>query len=267
MIDAEFRGKLGQEDNKAHSRSEDLLTSTVFGLLRYLPAKRGICEALRRSQKYCAVKKNIVENGGNVWPELDRVSHFDVEFWPHFGPYGEPDLLLWLRDDTMADVAVVVIEAKLYAPKSSRASEDDVAEAEGLGSDQLVKYWYGAKQYKKTEGRPLFEVYLTAHSGPPLEDLEESQRGAPEMHLRWMAWQDIWFVLRDYEGPSLEKAVAYDLVRLLEHKGLRGFAGFRGKSVATSLGSSRFWEKPKWFSQTQRGMRENGRFWRHNDQR
>ena len=37
MIFAELQGKLGQHHSRAHERAEDVLTSTVFGLLRYMP--------------------------------------------------------------------------------------------------------------------------------------------------------------------------------------------------------------------------------------
>ena len=46
MIEAVVRGNLGRNQVWAHERSEDLLTSTVFGLLRYLPPGQGIIEFL-----------------------------------------------------------------------------------------------------------------------------------------------------------------------------------------------------------------------------
>ncbi|HUX02753.1 MAG TPA: hypothetical protein VMY35_17460, partial [Phycisphaerae bacterium] len=50
MIEADLRGKLGRDASLAHDRAEDLLTSTVFGVLRYIPERTGVFPALMRSR-------------------------------------------------------------------------------------------------------------------------------------------------------------------------------------------------------------------------
>ena len=47
MIFAELHGKLGTDYSLAHERAEDLLTSSAFQLLRYLPPQRGLVALLR----------------------------------------------------------------------------------------------------------------------------------------------------------------------------------------------------------------------------
>ena len=70
--------------------------------------------------------------------------------------YGEPDLLLTLRDQAGCPVALVIIEAKLHSPKSGRAGEDDELTDEGAADpDQLVSYWRGLQRLSGFAGTPL----------------------------------------------------------------------------------------------------------------
>lgn len=48
MLFAERHGKLGRDGSLAHDRAEDLLTSTAFQLLRYLPPHDGLFAVLNR---------------------------------------------------------------------------------------------------------------------------------------------------------------------------------------------------------------------------
>src|SRR4051812_6030838 len=117
MIFAELHRKLGENYSRAHERAEDLLTSTVFGLLRYLPPTDGLLAVLQRARGL------VREEGAKTRP---RPGRFDVEgitavrldFWPRWPGHGEPDLLLRLLDGAGAVRAVVLIEAKLHSPKS-----------------------------------------------------------------------------------------------------------------------------------------------------
>src|SRR4051812_26314321 len=53
MIFAELHGKLGEDYSRAHERAEDLLTSTVFGLLRYLTPADGLLAVLGHARWMC----------------------------------------------------------------------------------------------------------------------------------------------------------------------------------------------------------------------
>src|SRR4051812_38742033 len=101
MIDADLRGKLSRDGTNAHSRSEDLLTSTVFGLLRYISPAAGMIEVMRRVRRAWhdpADGTTRCDPSGTVWLELAVAAGYDVHYWPRFGRWGQPDLLIVFRD-------------------------------------------------------------------------------------------------------------------------------------------------------------------------
>src|SRR5260221_1764908 len=154
MIFAEIHGKLGADCSRAHDRAEDLLTSTVFGLLRYVPAEPGLLSLLRRARPI-----RLSEAGGSLvresdWIDVQGISTFDVEFWPSFGRFGQPDLLLRLRDKSGSVQQMCLVELKLHAPKSGSAFTDGDSDAiaddtpeEAPDPDQLVKSWQGLRRH------------------------------------------------------------------------------------------------------------------------
>lgn len=97
MLLAHRHGKLRRGEDLASARdivawNEDLITSYVFGLLRYLPAERGLSRLLR-----------------SVVPMIPIAGSIEVSAWPSQGGI-EPDAVL------LADAFTCVIEAKWDAP-------------------------------------------------------------------------------------------------------------------------------------------------------
>src|SRR5688572_5066022 len=152
MIFADMRGKLGDHCARAHERGEDVLTSTVFGLIRYLPIEEGLLRVLRRVRPVVKDDENPTLRSDAAWIDTRHVRTARVEFWPSFEAFGEPDVLLWLEDESGARLHVVLIEAKYLSPKSGRAEEDEVLEDERPHGDQLVKYWQGLAQLGANSG-------------------------------------------------------------------------------------------------------------------
>src|SRR5947209_5260501 len=117
MIDADIRGKLGRDGRSAHDRSEDLLTSTVFGLLQYLDIRDSFLPLISRvrpvSFSDCGPAVAGERTTGIGWIDVDQAARCDVRFWPSFGRWGQPDLLLCFRDAGHRPLHFVVIEAKL----------------------------------------------------------------------------------------------------------------------------------------------------------
>ncbi len=247
MIFAEVHGKLGRNCSRAHERLEDLLTSTVFGLLRYLPPEDGLLPLLRRA-RFVTIEGgavSVVES--RDWlgdrPLLPRAP----EFWPRWGRYGEPDLLLVLQDEHDVAARAILIEAKLYSPKSGSAGEDDssVANPEVPDPDQLVRYWQGLSTRYAGVERTI--IYLTSHGVPPAAELVESLRREPSMRLAWLSWRDIWRIADQAAKNSL---AAQDLATLLRHKGLYSFSGFSDLNALMPVrASARYWLGRHWFAQ------------------
>src|SRR5262245_43252051 len=126
MIDALCNGKLSREVEGM----EDLLTSAVFGRLRYLPPEEGLLPFL-----WCA--KYL--DGTSVLPEGLEVREVKYTFWPWWelpsSSSAEPDLVIELSGGN-GDAILVLIEAKFRSFKSSEADLEIHAP-----NDQLAREW------------------------------------------------------------------------------------------------------------------------------
>lgn len=226
MVFAELHGKLGSDGERAHPRCEDLLTSTAFGLLRYLSFAKGIGALLARARTARMEGERFkLDVGPPRWLESGAFERADVEFWPRLGDGREPDLRLALAGRKQPAAHTVLIEVKLYSAKSQREGhsglpDDADSDPPALEKDQLAGYW--AEQLKQqADPKDLTIIYLTRHATPPVRELEESLR--PGMDLAWLSWFDVWAVAR----AAQDDLPAKDLSALLRSKGLSGFDGFR----------------------------------------
>lgn len=247
MVQAELRNKLGTDGSRAHDRAEDLLTSTVFGLLRYLPLREGLLSLLGRARPVRAGGDGIEAPPHDGWIDVSGVTRAELSFWPSFGPFGEPDLLIHLWDGERL-LHAVLIEAKLHSPKSGAAGEsaEDATEEDVPHPDQLVRYWRGLQLRPEVTGVGCSLVYMTSRSMPPLKELHESIVHSPEMRLAWLHWGDAWAVAHRV-ATSGDCLPAQDLAALLAHKGFRGFIGFDQPSIPTLQLPASFWRPRKLF--------------------
>lgn len=238
MIFAELKGKLGESYSRASERSEDLLTSTVFGHLRYLPAKAGFLRILAMSRTVVPENDEVKLRYEPNWIDVASIEYVDVEFWPHWSEYGIPDILLSLLDSDRQIRGLVVIEVKLFSPKSGTAGEDEEFTEERPDPDQLTRYWQGLlrQSRKKSPDCQCSVLYLTSHSIPPIEELAASLRTG-NIRLGWISWQDVW---RAVDSVKSDYLPAEDLSRLLEAKGLKSFDGFKAAWTAQPLQG--FWK-------------------------
>jgi hypothetical protein len=243
MIFADIHGKLGSDGQRAHDRSEDLLTSTAFGLLRYLPFDVGLGALLRRAR----VVTQTADTACNVtpnWLRLDGGLARPIEFWPRLRRGGEPDLRLTLDRGN----EVVLIEVKLDSGKTliAGADDDDLepsgdAEEPPIDPDQLVRYWEG-QQAEVAAGVRTSIIYLTAHAVPPLRDLGASLKPEKPIRLAWLSWRDVCAVAELAKKGHVGSDAATDLAALLRHKGLFEFNGFADAEPAKNLpATANFW--------------------------
>jgi len=183
MIEAVVKRKLGSTQSRAHERSEDLLTSTAFGLLRYLPHAQGVIALLRRSRRVnleCGELDVDSDDARNEeWIGLNTAVRCEFEFWPWLGKHGQPDLLLRLFDESDSCVHIMAIEVKLDATKSGFAGENDCKSADDEPDpDQLIKYWQGINAFSPKVLKTV--IYLTSHSIPPIDELAATISGNPK---------------------------------------------------------------------------------------
>lgn len=237
VIFAELHDKLGEDGCGSHDRMEDVLTSNVFGLLRYLPPDRSLLLWLAQAEP--------VGNG----PVLGKANAVETIFWPRLGD-GEADILLAL-ETAPGEVDLVVVECKYESKKSGRARE-------GRGGceaqrDQLAKYAlalfedrFDIRLLRGRRVRRRAIVYLTASAGMPRDEIEESLGALRDStwsdRFYWLSWDRLWSVLTELDREeSNYRLVAGDILALLRRKALRPFSGF-GRLRPLALGS------PSWRS-------------------
>lgn len=263
MIEAEIKGKLGRDGANAHDRCEDLLTSTAFGLIKYLP----FCEGMRRVLSHAkpvsiASDERLVVGPaigyGKDWLSLTDVVGYEQSFWPSLGRYGEPDLIIQLHGVGRQIEQSILVEVKLLSPKSSEAAEDEDYQEHAPDGDQLVRYWQGLTSGACPSGSKPTIIYLTSHILPPEDELRASLLRNRHMHLAWLSWRDVWDAVNESALLTGHPA-ALDLARLLAYKDFERFQGLRASP--RSFIERHFW-KTEWFSRGWSTVGIRRHFWR-----
>ena len=228
MIQAEIHGKISERQSlSVAERSEDVLTSSVFGLLRYMPPFI--------VHEFLTSSLDLEEDP----LELPETHHINFTFWPHPKRWKrEPDVVLDLSGPSGLIVRIV-IEAKYRSGKSDY--RDDVTEEEPDESleeaieirDQLAEQYDDAltdyEQNRIQALHPPALIYLTAHFSYPREAMLESKDLILERHpdhspprLYWLGWWKLADVLRKNEAILEDehfRMIAKDLLFLLKRRG------------------------------------------------
>lgn len=220
MIPALLHGKLSREQENM----EDILTSSVFGVLRYLPPERGLLPFLCETQ--------TMDAQPGAFFDIGDVAHVDYHFWPMLRENGldgeaefechdcEPDLLLRIRRANGSRLNVL-IEAKLWSGKSSGPSEEP-----GAPRDQLAREWDNLVCLSRREDAEPLLIYLTADFSIPEDQIRESaaeyvrKRPGGPFACGWLTWRQIPNLFRQDSDERLQ-----DLVKLCERLDLRFFDG------------------------------------------
>lgn len=186
MIHALLYGKLSREQENM----EDILTSNVFGLMRYLPFNQGVIPFLKKSVPF-------VGECAHLFEYLSDDVDVEYEFWPRWSEPGcracEPDLVL--RIQAGARLCLICIEAKFRSGKSSM-TDSEQGEHENNSGDQLVREWENLWRITKREKRhDAFLIYLTADYGKPIWDMNASASAAKDdrfgRSLYWLSWRHL----------------------------------------------------------------------------
>lgn len=218
MLQALLRGKLAPKQEN----SEDILTSSVFGLLGYIPADKGLMPLLRLA---------YVEGGSarGSW-RLPNLEVTTMVFWPthstEFCGSTEPDVLIWARDPT-GGRHILLVEVKLWSPKSSRPDT-----SASLVTDQLAKEWCVLVHLCKQENATPHLFYVTSDRQYPRFDIDESAHEysakCPEwacdypFNCAWFSWVDVAEQFQDCEERCLREIALVCLRLDLVH--FRGFS-------------------------------------------
>ena len=216
MIPAILSGKLAREQENM----EDILTSNVFGLFRYIKPIEGLIPFL--------AKMRMQEGDSNPFEFVEETATAKYEFWPWLtAPERfpcEPDVLIRLRINETKKLCLL-IEAKLNSGKSSRADDSSAKPY-----DQLAREWDNLTHIAAQEHAEPLLIYLTADFLYPASEIEASRseyetKRSEWIHYQpfrcgWLSWRMLADVFQDSRDPI--QSDLYDLaVRM-------GFDSFRG---------------------------------------
>ena len=228
MTLAEIHGKIADSGTNTSERMEDLLTSNVFGCLRYIPANKALIPFLETAISF---------HGKSLTIQNDVIEVHSA-FWPWLTPPGcipcEPDIVFGF-ETAGNTVHVVMIEAKYYSELSSEEDERPdpnsqlARELDNLNTiTPLMLKWDSSI---KIASRTL--IYITQDMGIPRKDiaksLDEYKRKRGNMgDIFWTSWRLLPPILDKIiadEKDSGRKAAIDDLLLLLLRKGLIMFQG------------------------------------------
>jgi hypothetical protein len=228
MTIAEIRGKISQTGQNLSERMEDLLTSDIFGCMRYLPTQNALIPFL---QTACSLHDNILIIPG-------KVLRVHWSFWPWLKLAGripcEPDVILGLETEEN-HVHLILIEAKYYSGLSSEEDEreepNDQLARELDNLDVVSVATLGWNPQLDIASRRL--LFITQHMGIPRDLLarslaEYSRKRNRDGDIFWTSWRFLPSILEkslEYETISGKIAVLKDMLSLLDRKGLVMFQG------------------------------------------
>lgn len=188
MIDALLRHKLSTEQENM----EDILTSTVFGIFRYMSPQEGILPFLARARTVCADHVEFGD-GDRPFASLEKCNDavsVDYDFWPRWS-HCEPDVLVRVRFNER-DRWLIAVEAKYRSGKSSEA-DDSVEDP----TDQLAREWCDAVgEAEKVNAQPLL-IYLTADVACPRHEIQAAlaelrqKRPHEQPCIAWLSWREL----------------------------------------------------------------------------
>jgi hypothetical protein len=228
MLLAEIHG-LGIPEAVDH---EDLLTSTVFGHLRYIPPKVFWADFFSRAVSLPSESGEV-----SLQSRLDRAglrvenySSLRTIFWGRHPELGCPDLILCFTGPAQRPM-VLVVECKLWAEKSGSGEADQLGRYLNLARDlKGISPPLTAEELRD----PFFAVlYLTPRESRA--EVEETARLRERFHDRNLLfraqWQDIIECFSKAElhpapDPMWWRALG-DVVAFLRRRGLEYFRGFR----------------------------------------
>lgn len=241
MSQAIIHGKISQTGSNLSSASEDLLTSSIFGPMRYLPARELLIPVLQKARNIFGKRLSISETsdpGVTFWPRYDRC---------------EPDIEIKFNEH------LIFVEAKFLSGKSGDyVAEDSVSNYEkekAASSDQLIREFTDLKIQNR--GRDYSLIYLTAHRTFPKSDIDRSLKAARlsenvlaskfKENVFWLSWLDIWDYLYNTRNTSnkYSQIISVDIRKHLERLGLKHFTGlsFDEREMVDQLDSPIFYSK------------------------
>jgi len=240
MLLAQLRRKVPNE----FEGMEDVLTSSVFGTLNYLPDSIA-CDLL-----------NKLGGFGALFPLQGSL---EVELWPRYS--GSVDVTsddLGDSEEEDADApGGTEPDARITAPNWLILIEVKYRSQLDAAYDQLAREFVAGYQHAKQEGRRFRLLVVTAHTLQPTPGGVELETGLREAlkatsflsddykaevlaavseSLYWTSWQRLYSIWQEFEGRkdmlAEMRRLLDDVCKLLE---MRGLKPYDSKPVAKAL--------------------------------
>jgi hypothetical protein len=201
--------------NSSFLRSEDVLTSTIFGNLRYFNNQNILVGFLSES---IDLEKNKLE--------LTNEDKFEIKFWEKYyndktRRYNETDLTLENKN------TIIIIECKYHSPLDEEYKMINNNEADY--SNQLIRYSKILLDKEYDELRKIV-IFLTEDKVMPKEMLLKSRDGIDKsIELYWLSWNKLYLILLKQEKEILsqnELLLYNDLLAFLCKRNIITFGGF-----------------------------------------
>ncbi len=238
MTVAEIRGKISETGTNLSERMEDLLTSDIFGCMRYLPVQKALVPFLQ-------IARSLHGNTLTIQGEIIKVHY---SFWPSLKFSNcipcEPDVVVGLETKEN-QLHLVFIESKYYSGLSSeedeRAKPNDQLTRELDNLDVVSCANLGWRTHSEIAARSL--LFVTQDMGIPqnllLKSLGEYDRKRNKHgDIFWASWRSLPSILEQNlkkESVTENKAVMADMLSLLLRKGLIMFSGVESVTEYFSL--------------------------------
>jgi len=233
MIQAELRGKLPEIENK-----EDILTSNIFGMLKYLPPQKGIFRILEAAKDYSEKRSSFIENLKAQSIDLNDYDDVEYHFWEYSQEYGEPDIILIIKDSEGHRTDLMLcIEVKFQSEKSGTGEYDQLELYTLALADKEKRKTFRNTGISNFDGIFLGTIYLTHYTQfrSVLESLAQIQKSGAsgfESKIYELRWNEVTKTLVQLKIESeYENRLVDDLVLLLKTKNLVDFEGFTDVSV------------------------------------
>jgi hypothetical protein len=205
----ELRNKIPQNSNYIYS--EDVLTSTIFGSLRYFSSNQILESFLTYAVKLDKTRLNLIFH-----------SDLAVFFWKKIsgtdGQINEPDLILEDGEN------VVITECKYHSLLSEENLYNNIEY-----TNQLIRYASIFNGYYKNKKRKII-IYLTYERKPPIDTLRiTTEKISNNIELYWLSWFSLYEALLKVNVKELNKgenALYGDLLSFLRKRELITFNGF-----------------------------------------
>lgn len=266
MTIAELHGKLAPKRPGGHfERMEDLLTSDVFGTMKYAGWDCGFLDWIRFAQDPWDPEKKA----DKYIPSDNDILFIDYLFWPTLKKGREPDLLMVIHN-RVGDITLLMIEAKYLSGPSNYEIENEYTIADSTGdqiADQINDFSMPAKNVNEEKIKTRVHIYLTAHYACPTETFFDSRKKITRYDVKyfWLNWQSLFEHIKPEVNVagSREKLFLEDLLALLKRKDLIPFTGFEYSQFNIGDFINRgFWEDELWKIQIPTISTTKDSFWR-----